>query len=139
MHPLEASNLHDLAAGAYSAITAALQTDDIEQRSGLLVGAEHLTSELKRITWQYVESAEIDEDRPRIDPLIARSLNPLSDLRDLAEAINQATGDELSADALSLVECNGDSLGWLVMDKATGRYHWHVAVDGRLTKQSDDE
>ena len=139
MHPLESQQLFDLSAGAYSAITAALQTDDIEQRAGLMVAAEHLAGELKRITWQFCESAEIDEDRPRIDPLIARSLSPLSDLRDLADAINRATGDELKADEISLIECNGDSHGWLVMDKATGRYRWHVTTDGRLTRQSTDE
>ena len=138
MHPIQASHLHDLATGAYSAVTAAIQADDIEQRAGLMVAAEHLLCGLKHLAWQYVEAAEIDEDRPRIDPAIARVLDTGCNLVPLAKAINQATGDELNADALSLVECNGDSHGWLVMDKATGRYCWHVTTDGRLTRQSTD-
>ncbi|MBK1619824.1 hypothetical protein CKO42_15510 [Lamprobacter modestohalophilus] len=139
MHPLEAHNLFELSAASYAAASAAQLTDDIEQRAGLISAVEHLTAELKRITWEYVEAAELDEARPRIDPLIARSLNPMCDLRDLADAINRATGDELSADAIKLVECNGDVDGWLVMGKATGRYRWHVTVDGRLTSQGEGE
>lgn len=134
MHPLQAHNLYELAAGAKAAIWAAQAEDDLEQRTGLLVAADHLVAELKRITWKLCEAADPVEARPRIDPLIARSLNPLSDLRDLAEAINRATDDDLKADEIKLVKCN-DFDGWLVMDKATGRYQWHVAVDGRLTTQ----
>lgn len=135
MHPLEAHNLFELSAASYAAASAAQLTDDIEQRAGLISAVEHLTAELKRITWEYVEAAELDEARPCIDPLIARSLNPMCDLRDLAEAINRATGDELSADTIKLVECPADADGWLVVDKATGSYHWHIDPDGTLTDQ----
>jgi hypothetical protein len=61
MHPLNAQNLYDLAAGAQAAVFAAQAEDDQEQRYGLLAAAEHLTAELKRITWQLCEAAEFDE------------------------------------------------------------------------------
>lgn len=92
MHPIQAHQLYDLASGAHAAAFAAKATDDIEQRYGLIAATEQLTGELKRIAWQYVESAELDEERPRIDPAIARSLNPDANLSELAEAIHQATG-----------------------------------------------
>ncbi|MCF7979733.1 MAG: hypothetical protein K9L82_17330 [Chromatiaceae bacterium] len=138
MHPLQAGNLYELAAAAHAAVSAAKETDDGEQAEGLVIAAEYLTSELKRITWELVETSEFpDESPPRIDPVIARSLNPMCDLRDLVKAIAQQTGDELNADEIKLVECNGDPDGWLVMDKDAGGFHWHVALDGRLTRQSE--
>ena len=68
MHAIQASHLHDLAAGAYAAVFAAQNEDDINQRYGLLAAAECLTAELKRITWELVESADIPgNDQPEDD------------------------------------------------------------------------
>ncbi len=137
MRPLQAHTLYDLAAGAYAAATAAQATDDIEQRYGLLAAVEQLTGELKRIAWEYCEDAAPEDLHPRIRESIVRALNPDSDLGELAAAIAQATGEAITPDQIRLIEANGDPDGWLIADKASGDFLWHVTVDGRLTKQAE--
>ncbi|MCF7977767.1 MAG: hypothetical protein K9L82_07075 [Chromatiaceae bacterium] len=80
MHPLQAGNIHDLAAAAYAALVAAQATDDDEQLSGLITAAEYLTAELKRIAWELVEESEFPEEDDRKSEDSKGSNDPLNKL-----------------------------------------------------------
>ncbi|MBK1705113.1 hypothetical protein [Halochromatium glycolicum] len=100
MTPLQAQTLYDLASGAHAAAFAAQAEDDLDQRYGLLAALEHLTSELKRITWSIIES--VDDDLVDDGPAgVHRVTVPLTrdeyTILDHAAAAAQQTPEELLA------------------------------------------